>query len=135
MGDRRRARTAHAGTRVAATRADPARAARTRPGRPGRRRPGAGGDGRRRPRARIGRRDGGRDRGAAAAAAGPTAAREGDDLALRAVLERAARVAPEWDAEAELATLTAARRRRRRTRPPAALAWLTRIVHPRRSRS
>jgi hypothetical protein len=63
------------------------------------------------------------------------AVREGDEPALRAVLERAARLAPEWDAEAELAALTAARRRRRRTRPPAWLAWLTRIVHPNGSRS
>jgi hypothetical protein len=62
------------------------------------------------------------------------AVREGDEAALRAVLERAARLAPEWDAEAELAALTADRRRRRRTRPPAWLAWLTRIGHPRRSR-
>jgi hypothetical protein len=62
------------------------------------------------------------------------AVREGDQAALRAVLERAARVAPEWDAEAELAALTADRRRRRRTRPPAWLAWIGRIVHPRRTR-
>jgi hypothetical protein len=60
------------------------------------------------------------------------AVREGDEPALRAVLERAARLAPEWDAEAELAALTADHRRRRRARPP---AWLTRIVHPKRSRS
>jgi hypothetical protein len=62
------------------------------------------------------------------------AVREGDEHALRAVLERAARVAPQWDAEAELAALSAARRQRRRTRPPAWLAWLARIVHPRRTR-
>ena len=37
-----------------------------------------------------------------------TAVREGDELALRRVLKRAARVAPTWDAEAELAELTAA---------------------------
>jgi len=63
-----------------------------------------------------------------------TAVREGDQTALRAVLERAARVAPEWDAEAELAALMATRRGRRRDRPPAWLAWLGRIVHPRRTR-
>jgi hypothetical protein len=62
------------------------------------------------------------------------AVREGDEPALRAVLERAARVAPEWDAEAELAALTAARRQRRRARPPAWLAWLGRIAHLRRTR-
>jgi hypothetical protein len=43
-----------------------------------------------------------------------TAAREGDELALRRVLKRGGRVAPTWDAQAELAELTAARRRRRR---------------------
>jgi hypothetical protein len=61
------------------------------------------------------------------------AVREGDEHALRAVRERAARVAPEWDVDAELAALTATRRLRRRNRPPAWLAWLTRIVHPRRT--
>jgi hypothetical protein len=50
-----------------------------------------------------------------------TAVREGDELAPRSVLKRAARVAPTWDAQAELAALTAERRRRRRSRPP---AWL-----------
>jgi hypothetical protein len=50
------------------------------------------------------------------------------------VLKRAARVAPAWDAQAELAELTAARRRRRRNQPPAWLGWLTRIAHPRRTR-
>jgi hypothetical protein len=48
-----------------------------------------------------------------------TAVREGDELALPRVLKRAARVAPTWDAQAELAALTAERRRRRRSRPPA----------------
>jgi hypothetical protein len=43
-----------------------------------------------------------------------TAVRDGDELALRRVLKRGARVAPTWDAQAELAELTAARRRRRR---------------------
>jgi hypothetical protein len=62
------------------------------------------------------------------------AVREGDDHAVRAVLERAARVAPNWDAQAELAELQAVRRQRRRTRRPAWLAWLTRIVHPGRTR-
>jgi hypothetical protein len=59
------------------------------------------------------------------------AVREGDELALRRVLRRAARVAPTWDAQAEL---TADRRRRRRNQPPAWLGWLTRIAHPRRTR-
>jgi hypothetical protein len=63
-----------------------------------------------------------------------TAVREGDELALRRVLKRAARVAPTWDAQAELAELTAARRRRRRNQPPAWRGWLTRIAHPRRTR-
>jgi hypothetical protein len=62
-----------------------------------------------------------------------TAVREGDELALRRVLNRAARVAPTWDAQAELAELTAARRRCRRSQPPAWLGWLTRIAHPRRT--
>jgi hypothetical protein len=62
------------------------------------------------------------------------AVREGDQAALQAVRERAARVAPEWDVDAELAALTASRRQGRRNRPPAWLAWLTRIVHPRRTR-
>jgi hypothetical protein len=62
------------------------------------------------------------------------AVREGDQLALQAVLERAARVAPEWDADAELAALTTSHRQRRRNRRPAWLAWLGRIVHPRRTR-
>jgi hypothetical protein len=62
------------------------------------------------------------------------AVREGDQLTLRAVLKRTARVAPEWDADAELATLTASHRQRRRNRRPASLAWLGRIVHPRRTR-
>jgi hypothetical protein len=62
------------------------------------------------------------------------AIREGDELALRRVLKRAARVAPTWDAQAELAALTAARRRRRRNQPPAWRDWLTRIAHPRRTR-
>jgi hypothetical protein len=62
------------------------------------------------------------------------AVHEGDEPALRAVLERAARVAPEWDADAELATLTASHRQRRRNRRPSWLAWLGRIVHPRRTR-
>jgi hypothetical protein len=62
------------------------------------------------------------------------AVREGDEHALRVVLERAARVAPEWDADAELAALTAARHQQRRNRPPAWLAWLTHIVRPRRTR-
>jgi hypothetical protein len=61
-----------------------------------------------------------------------TAVRERDELALRRVIRRAARVAPTWDAQAELATLTAERRRRRRSRPPAWLGWLTRITHPQR---
>jgi hypothetical protein len=60
-----------------------------------------------------------------------TAVREGDELALRRVLKRAARVAPTWDAEAELAALTAARRRRR-NQPPAWLGWLIRIAHAQR---
>jgi hypothetical protein len=63
-----------------------------------------------------------------------TAVREGDELALRRVLKRAARVAPAWDAQAELAELTAARRRRRRNQPPAWRDWLTRVAHPRRTR-
>jgi hypothetical protein len=63
-----------------------------------------------------------------------SAVREGDELALRRVLRRAALVAPTWDAQAELAALTAARRRRRRNQPPAWLGWLTRIAHPRRTR-
>ena len=63
-----------------------------------------------------------------------TAVREGDELALRRVLKRAARVAPTWDAQADLAELTATRRRRRRNQPPAWLGWLTRIAHPRRTR-
>jgi hypothetical protein len=62
-----------------------------------------------------------------------TAVREGDELALRRVLKRAGRVAPTWDAEAELAELIAARRRGRRNQPPALLGWLTRIAHPRRT--
>ncbi len=61
------------------------------------------------------------------------AVREGDELALRRVLKRAARVAPTWDAEAELAELTADRRRRRRNQPPAWRGWLTRIAHARRT--
>ena len=60
--------------------------------------------------------------------------REDDEHALQAVREWAARVAPEWDVDAELAALTATRRQRRRNQPPAWLAWLTRIVHPRRTR-
>lgn len=63
-----------------------------------------------------------------------TAVREGDELALRRVLRRAARVAPTWDAQAELAALTADRRRRRRNQPPAWRDRLTRIAHPRRTR-
>ena len=63
-----------------------------------------------------------------------TAVREGDELALRRVLNRAARVAPAWDVQAELAELTAARRRHRRNQPPACLGWLTRIAHPRTTR-
>ncbi len=63
-----------------------------------------------------------------------TAVREGDELVLRRVLKRAARVAPTWDAQAELAALTAARRQRRRNQPPAWRDWLTRIAHPRRTR-
>jgi hypothetical protein len=63
-----------------------------------------------------------------------TAVREGDELALRRVLKRAARVAPAWDAQAELAELAAARRRRRRNQPPAWRDRLTRIAHPRRTR-
>jgi hypothetical protein len=62
------------------------------------------------------------------------AVREGDELALRRVLKRAARVAATWDAQAELAELTAARRRHRRTRSPAWLGWLARIAHPREPR-
>jgi hypothetical protein len=62
-----------------------------------------------------------------------TAVREGDELALRRVLKRAARVAPTCDAQAELAELAAARRRRRRNQPPAWRDWLTRIGHPRRT--
>jgi hypothetical protein len=62
------------------------------------------------------------------------AVREGDELALRRVLKRAARVAPARDAQAELAELTAARRRRRRNQPPGWRDWLTRIAHPRRTR-
>jgi hypothetical protein len=57
------------------------------------------------------------------------AVREGDELALRRVLKRAARVAPTWDAQAELAALTRDRRQQRRTKPPAWLGWLTRIAH------
>jgi hypothetical protein len=60
------------------------------------------------------------------------AVREGDQQALAAVLERAARLAPEWDAEAELTQLQTTRRQRRRSRPPAWLRWLARIVHTRR---
>jgi hypothetical protein len=63
-----------------------------------------------------------------------SAVREGDELALRRVLKRAARVAPAWDAQAELAQLTADRRQWRRNQPPAWLGWLTRIAHPRRTR-
>jgi hypothetical protein len=63
-----------------------------------------------------------------------TAVREGDELALRRVLQRAGRVAPTWDAQAELAALTADRRRRRRSKRPAWLGWLSRIVHPRERR-
>lgn len=63
-----------------------------------------------------------------------TAVREGDELAQRRVLQRAARVAPTWDAQAELAELTTARRRHRRNQPPAWQGWLTRITHPRRTR-
>jgi hypothetical protein len=64
-----------------------------------------------------------------------TAVREGDELALRRVLKRTARVAPTWDAQAELAALTVdRRRRRRRNQPPAWLGWLTRIAHPRRTK-
>ena len=62
------------------------------------------------------------------------AVREGDDQAVGLVMERARRVAPEWDAEAELAALTAGRRQRRRNQRPAWLAWLTRIAHPGRTR-
>jgi hypothetical protein len=43
------------------------------------------------------------------------------------VLKRADRVAPIWDAQAELAALAATRRRRRRNQPPAWRDWLTRI--------
>ena len=63
-----------------------------------------------------------------------TAVREGDELALRRVLKQAARVAPTWDAQAELAELTTARRRRRRSQPPAWQDWLTRTAHSRRTR-
>jgi hypothetical protein len=63
-----------------------------------------------------------------------SAVREGDELALRRVLKRAGRVAPTWDAQAELAALTTDRRRRRRTRPPAWPSWLTKIAHPWRTR-
>jgi hypothetical protein len=63
-----------------------------------------------------------------------TAVREGDELALRRVFKRAARVVPAWGAQAELAALTAARRRRRRNQPPAWLDWLTHIAHPRRTK-
>jgi hypothetical protein len=58
-----------------------------------------------------------------------TAVREGDELAPRRVLNRAARVAPTWDAQAELAALTADRRRR--NQPPAWLGWLTTFAHAR----
>jgi hypothetical protein len=61
-----------------------------------------------------------------------TAVREGDQQALAAVLERAARLAPEWDAQAELAQLQTTHRQRRRSRPPAWQRWLARIVHTRR---
>jgi hypothetical protein len=61
------------------------------------------------------------------------AVREGDQQALAAVLERAARLAPEWDVDAFLAQLQATRRRQRRSRPPAWRRWLARIVHTRRS--